>query len=822
MKKHVLRSALIVALLISIFTSVPAAQAAPGDLDPTFAGFGASGVVNETALERVTGMAVQPDGKIVVVGYAATSVQLEVFRYLPTGRRDATFGNNGRATFVNMFSAVDVAIQRDGRIVVAGRRISNNSNKPGGRVHLARLTPEGALDKSFDGDGWVESPYEFLGLSAILVQADGMIVTCGAAFEDGRYGDFGVQRYTAGGALDTSFGGGDGVVTIQFGEDDHCQDIVQQPDGKLVVVGTRRPKGNTSADSDFAVARLYPDGAPDNGFDGDGKLTTGFGGTDNAAAVALQPDGKIVVLGPSGSSFSSLAARYLPNGVLDGTFDGDGKGTIPTDRLSELALQPDGKLVALGYHKSPNGDTTFVLYRLHPNGTLDTSFDYDGNAAYDFGGLDNGKALALLPDGRILAAGTNGTMAVLARLWPNGTTLDTGGQQTHAIVAGSAYLPGSAESGNALAVQSDGRLLVAGEVRNAAGTRSDAFLSRFLADGQIDASFGKSGTSYGYSGTINSARAIAVQSDGKIVIAGYTTGNGLTDDFLIARFHPNGYVDKEFGSNGAHRFDFAGGPDTGTAMALAPDGKIVVAGNAWNGLRQIWGIARLTTAGQPDPTFGTNGRAYVDFYGPAGATAVVVQPDGKITIGGTYNGDFFLQRLLANGARDSSFGINGGGYNYTDMGGTDAITALALAPNGWLYAAGYRIFSQNGNGDMALAQYTPEGRLASCANTTSCTNWPTGTFFLDAGMTDYAFALDLRGDNQLVAAGCSNQHFAGVQVRTDGIPTPLAFNTDFVGNTDCAKAVKFIGTSKLVMVGEQGSFPFNDTNIALARFGTAA
>jgi hypothetical protein len=157
---------------------------------------------------------------------------------------------------------------------------------------------------------------------------------------------------------------------------------------------------------------------------------------------------------------------------------------------------------------------------------------------------------------------------------------------------------------------------------------------------------------------------------------------------------------------------------------------------------------------------------------------------------------------------------------FTDLGGSDYITALALAPNGWIYAAGKHVKSNDV--DMALAQYTPEGKLASCPNPANCRNWPNGTFFVNVGTSDSANAIDLRDDNQLVVAGCINKHFAGVQVRTDGAPVPLPLNTDLLGD-DCAKAVRFVGADKIVMAGNQDLYPYrSDTNIALARFQTTA
>ncbi len=291
-------------------------------------------------------------------------------------------------------------------------------------------------------------------------------------------------------------------------------------------------------------------------------------------------------------------------------------------------------------------------------------------------------------------------------------------------------------------------------------------------------------------------------------------------DFLVARFLPNGGIDSSFGTGGVTTIDFAVRADKATALALAPDGKIVVAGPV-EGTRFIWGVARLTASGQLDNSFNQGGKAYVDFNVANGVSAVLAQPDKKIILGGYFNGDFALHRLLESGQPDPGFGSNGNGYSLTNLGGAEAINALALAPNGWIYAAGYRTTGSgtSRNSDMALAQYSPQGILTACDDPNNCHIWPSGTFFFDQARNDYAYALDLRADGQLVAAGCSNQHFAAVQVRTDGEPTPRPFNTDFVGLPDCASAVKFSGANKILLAGAH-YLDGSDNNIALARFET--
>jgi uncharacterized delta-60 repeat protein len=838
MRKHILRTMLIVALLTIVCASVPAAQAtptlaAPGELDPTFAGFGAGGKVTLTGPNMVGGtggMALAPDGKIVMVGYNNT--HLLVWRYLPSGQPDPSFGNAGLYAYAPAdFDTIptDVAVRPDGKIVIVGRTTEGIDYNNGDFLVMQVLADGSNLDVSFNGNGYVVTDFAGKGdwAEAVLIQPDGKIVACGAA-RVGSNDNFAVARYLPDGTPDTTFSD-DGKTTIGFGYVAIAYAIARQNDGKLVLAGVTR--------SFFALLRLTDTGMPDTSFDGDGRVTTDFGDilSNTAYAVTIQPnDGKIIALGNNGNN-RGLIARYESDGALDDNSDGDGGfasvGKIRLDRgtghLYDLALQPDGKILALGQTDSGLGN--FVFYRFDAYGVDDPTFGTNGRSEVGFGATEVGTDLALLPDGRILSFGlllepntASFTRLGLARLWPNGT-LDTGGQQTHGLAFPPGYQPGFRETANDMALQPDGAFLVAGQLFALDNTFSDAFVTRFTPGGLPDPSFGTNGSAdLSGPGLFNAATAVAVQSDGKIVIAGYSAFNPAYTirDFLVVRLHPNGAPDMSFGSNGYKLVDFpADGADSATALALAPDGKIVVAGSVWTGTTYTWGVVRLTSAGQLDSTFGIDGRVVNLSGNNAGANAVVVQGDGKIIIGGSYNNDFFLQRLLDNGWLDGNFGANSGGYTLTDLGGTDIIAALALAPNGWIYAAGYRI--NNTNTDMALAQYTPAGLLASCPSGEPCDHWPNGTFFLDAGNEDYAFALDLRSDNQLVAAGCSNDHFAGVQVRTDGAPTPLLFNTDFAGYPDCANAVKFSGPNTILMAGGQDLYPSSsDWNIDLARFQT--
>jgi uncharacterized delta-60 repeat protein len=792
----------LVLLAASLGTPTQSAYAAPGDLDPTFAGFGAGGVVTAGgAFSCACGMALQLDGRIVAAG-STTGISFLVMRYLSNGALDTTFDGDGRVTISNMqyvVRATSVAIQADGKIIVAGYTGT-------GDFLLIRLTTTGMLDTSFSGDGFVTTDFDGKADAAyaVLLQPNGKIVAAGRAWINGD-DDFAAARYNPDGSLDTTFHN-DGKVAIGFGGDEGALDIALQDDGKLVLVGGET--GNP-LNADFEVARLNSDGTLDASFDGDGKLETGFGATlwETGKAVAIQPDGRIVVAGDDRAR--ALVARYHPDGDLDDSFDGDGLRGLDglSGGLWDVALQPDGRILLLGTHQSPDGDFKFVLYRLNPNSSLDPTFDGDGRAFIDLLGTDEGRNIALQADGRIIASGTSGASHALVRLWPDGS-FDTGGQQTLGF-QDAYYGPGSDETAHGMALQADGRIVVAGTLANPGPSGSFA-VARFLPDGQPDASFGEHGrTSFGLGNEV--ASAVAVQPDGKIVVGGYTApGNAV--NFMVARFNADGKKDDTFNFIGWNVLDFLGGNDIATALALAPDGKIVMAGPVFNGARMVFGAARFNSDGTVDTSFDLDGKQLFEFELGAihWVSSVVVQPDRKIVVAGHVGLDFALVRFNENGSVDTTFGS--GGKVLTNMGGTDLVNALALAPSGWLYAAGLRAVEDDW--DFALAQYTPNGVLGDYPD-----GWAGGKAFADFGDIDEAFAIDWRSDGAIVAAGCTAGKFAWAQFPRRGLLIkPITGTTDFVGGNECALAVKFAGSNKIVAAGTQ--YFNDDANFALARFET--
>jgi uncharacterized delta-60 repeat protein len=788
--------------------------AATGELDLNFGGFGTGGrVVFEGAHSGGSrAMAVQPDGKIVTVdGSGGTAVELA--RYLPGGTIDSTFAGTGEVMFpvAGIFAMSDMALQPDGKIVACG-----TVNTPAGKhdFFVMRLTPDGALDPTFGTGGMItgdiKNGTEDLA-NALVVQPNGQIVVGGQTFI--AYGEFAVARYNENGSLDSTFGDY-GVYTIIFNNPASCQAMALQDDGKVVLVGNVSSSFNSKID--FAVARITPQGKVDFSFDVNGMLITDFGteGHGSAVGVAIQSDGSIVVAGGD-TKGALLAARYRPNGALDTSFDGDGKfvAARAAYHVTDLALQPDGKPVILGDQK-PSNEFDFRVFRLFSNGGFDSGFGSNGQVGIDFAGNDYACNIALLSDGRIIAHGIAndpgiGTATALARLWPDGT-LDVGGWQT--LDPTDAFFdPKSEEEAFGMAIQADGKVVLAGNIARGSDHMGNNFaLARFRPDGQPDLAFGSAGSlNFGF-GARDIGRAVAIQPDGKIVVTGYTfTPNG--SDFMVARFLPDGTADNTFGFGGFNALDFLGGDDYGVDIAIAPDGKIVVGGTTFNGARFVFGAARFNPNGTVDTAFDLDGKQLFEFV--SGLThqveALLVQPDRRIILGGQVGSDFALVRFEENGAVDGSFG--NGGSILTDMGGTDVLHDLAATSDGGLIAAGSR---EIGNVDFALARYTAAGALAPGFGSG-------GKAFADFGIEDIAYAVDVRSDSTIVAAGYSRT-FALAQFRDDGTLDP-AFNgtgmatTNFPG-LDYARTVKFTGQGKIVLAGFTNLE--GDYNMALAQFQT--
>lgn len=402
--------------VLVILCSVPnRVHAAAGDLDPSF---GSGGKVTTSPGGEANSLAIQTDGKLVIVGSLGG---FDAVRYNSDGSLDSSFGTGGRVTINfsgtgSQDTAKSVAIQPDGKIVIGG---STTFFRP--TFALMRLNINGGLDPSFGVGGKVRTDFAPFGafINAIALQQDGKIVAAGLRGPSGEQSvsDFALARYNADGSLDSTFGSGGKVATDFLGFDDVANAVAIQPDGKIIAVGYDNLFMFHSPSSlfDFALARYNSDGSLDSSFGSGGRVTTEFFGSyDEARAIVLQPDGKLVVAGAASNSsaFTDFGlVRYNIDGSLDPTFGTGGK--VMTDFLSEferaqaLALQPDGKIVAAGLaERQSSARTDFALARYNADGSLDGAFGSGGKVRTDFFGFDDAaNAVALQADGKIVAAG---------------------------------------------------------------------------------------------------------------------------------------------------------------------------------------------------------------------------------------------------------------------------------------------------------------------------------------------------------------------------------------------------------------------------------
>ena len=406
------------------------------------------------------------------------------------------------------------------------------------------------------------------------------------------------------GTPDASFGT-EGQVTTSFTtDDDRANAMALQSDGKIVVAGYGH---NTTTDHDFAVARYNPDGSLDTTFGTGGKVITTMStgnGADQAYAVAIQSDGKIVIAGKAEKSLA--VARYTTAGVLDTSFSGDGKVTTlltgGTDVAFAVAVQSDGKIVVAGVAGLGllSDEGNYVVARYTSTGALDNTFGGDANGdstpdgyvITDVGSntFDQAYAVAVLSDDKILAAGHGGDDIALLRYTSAGaldTTFDTDGKVTTDIS------PGYNEP-YAMAVQSDGKIVIVGTGTNADNSDFHFIAARYTSAGALDTTFSTDGkviTNFG--STEDRARAVAVQSDGKIVAAGYSSR-----DFALARYNADGSLDDTFGTGGkVTTTTVSTTSDRAHAVAVQSDGKIVAAGESGNdfGLARYLGQAEVPT-----------------------------------------------------------------------------------------------------------------------------------------------------------------------------------------------------------------------------------
>jgi uncharacterized delta-60 repeat protein len=443
----------------------------------------------------------------------------------------------------------------------------------------------------------------------------------------------------AGGVLDPAFGTG-GVVSSSLGATTRAYSVATYPqegtanDGKIVVGGAYI---GTNTKYQFGVVRYNLDGSLDKSFGGSGEVTTPGSGAFGAIGLAIQPDGKVVAAGDSNGDFAVV--RYNVDGSLDKTFGNRGvaKTAIVSgnfDRIYAIALQPDGKIVAVGgTSPSNNSGREVVLARYNANGTLDTSFGKGGLALDHIpttplaGGDTDRMGIAVDPGtGQIVVEA--GGLAIPNLIYhPARVIRYSGGGALDKSLGGIGYVtfdgtglpPLSSQADVAIQPQ-DHRILVAGWVPN---TGLEQGLARLNPDGTLDGSLTVTAdTEHG------EVETIKLQSDGRILVG----GDGVAGDILsVLRYNPDLSPDTSFGNGGVARVssltteDYAG-------MALEPDGRIVVVGSPHLGYWRV-DVARFLATGPQIGSFTADASPVT-----AGSTATLIvsnitdgNPNGTVT-----------------------------------------------------------------------------------------------------------------------------------------------------------------------------------------------
>lgn len=722
--------------------------------------FGVNGIVAYPYYAK--SIALSSNGSIVIAGGTTrnNSEDFIVSRYLGNGTPDTSFDIDGHSLVnfgVGVEIANSIAIQSNGSILVAGA--SDRS------VAVARLLPNGQLDTSFDADGRLTRLiYRQSNVAnSIAVQPDGRILVMGTAWDYSAVAsnhDVFVMRLNTVGSLDTTFDA-DGFSFINAGRFDDGRDLTLQSDGRIVVSGF----SNLSFRNNLLVARLNANGTLDNSFDSDGIQTEGLSGVlsdpiggeahvvqvdgailvsaggrmlkfnsagvyqsaeftnifgfSNIADMKSTSDNKVILSGRALNQFA--VARMGSDKQLDASFSGDGmqlQAFGPSDDMAgRAAVQTDGKLLV-----TSSAGGTFSMARFNLDGFRDLSFSQDGMLTVDFGNqvlLASATDVAVQTDRRIIVVGrilvrdpssTGNSVAsyiAMARLNPDGSLDSAFG--SNGIVKSEL---GGFATASTVKIQADGRILVGGQ-----GNGGYFTVLRYLPSGSLDNTFSGDGvlTLYNQNTVGSTVNDLVVQADGKIVVVGEASPlvSGVFSSYMVViRLNANGSFDNTFGSSG--RIVGSNVMRSATSVLLAPDGSIIVGGNATryenSSLTSQMVIARFTTTGQV--VFQNAIVPFVETYSAnpnltstvqSKLSAIALQPNGRIVVSGVANQSPAVLRFNLDGTEDSSFSGDGKNQIKLSSQGTYQSSDLLLQSSGRILLVGANRSFGSATNDLLLS-----------------------------------------------------------------------------------------------------------------------
>lgn len=689
-----------VVLVIVIVSASALAQSSAGFVDYSFGNEGkvqtsysSAGFSNGKCVVPMVG------GEFLVAGitYHNPDYRFSVLKYKSNGTLDAAFGNGGRASLpaTSIDKVAGMVVLPNGKIVIGGS--SSVDTGTGFKLHfsLLRFTPDGLVDSTFGTGGKVVYPSlsdDRDSMAALSLQVDGKFVMAGDTGNP-TPNTVVVLRANSDGSLDSTFDG-DGIKLIPIGSSsisDYAAGSLIQPDGKIVIVGNAWETGR-----DVLLIRLNDDGTFDQGFGGDGIITTRIlGQASFGYAVALQADGKLVVAGGVLSAF--LVVRFNANGSLDTTFDNDGLNYMSFGGTrsypSSLAIQKNGRIVLGGYADGPSTTDHFALARFTVDGALDTSFGGDGRVVTIFADAqsigDKIQGMALQTDGKLIAVGEGGTyppsIAIARYRTSNGSNSDFDGDGRSDVsifrpTNGQWWLKRSSQGVIAYSFGETGDRIVPGD---------------FTGDGKADVAFWRPSTGWWFilrsedssfysfpfgatsdlpvsgdfdgDGTSDPAVFrpstgtwyVSRSSDGETSIFAFGTvgdlpavadydGDGMTD---IAIYRPSSgqwWINRS--TNGVIVYTFGSSDDKIVPADFTGDGRADVA--FWRQTAGEWFILRSEDSSYYSFSFGVNSdiEATGDFDGDGKSDAAVFRPS---------SGTWFILRSSDNDATIQQFGMNG-------------------------------------------------------------------------------------------------------------------------------------------------------------------
>lgn len=574
-------------------------------------GLGTNGMVSKTV--------VQPDGKLLIAGgfnnYNGEKSN-GVARLNIDGSLDPTFNPNNVLVNGSVFT---IALQTDGKIIIGGDFTTSGDNQ---KKYLARLNTDGSIDNTFNTgtgpNGWVWD---------IALQYNSKIIISGNFTTYYNKDLKTIARLNTDGSLDTTFNfkieNNDSIIGVRN------RSIIIQEDDKILISGYFELSNDSTKNY---LMRLNPEGDIDETFHPE------IVDSSSVLTMALQNDKKLIIGGVN--SFDGIETAFLYrlnyDGNLDKTFNANVSSLLKA--MGTIAIQPDGKIIIGGEFQSFNFHVTGGLLRLISNGSLDSSFNL-GNEYYE-----TVRSIALKVNGKIIIGGEflvnkSNNYRHLTQLNADGSLDTTFNLRT-----------GADNTVRTIVLQPDKKIIIGGTFTTFNGISRNN-LARLNPNGGIDETF------YLDSGANGIVTAIALQPNGKIIIAGNFTRYNRTMAKRIVRLNKNGTLDKSFNAR-------IGANDIVTSVVLQPNGKIIIAGsfNSFNS-KPRFGIARLNTDGNLDETFNSDTIKY------NGVKSIALQKDGKIIIGGGFNNSNKTERkniarLNTDGSVDTSFHPEIGAYNH--------------------------------------------------------------------------------------------------------------------------------------------------------------